>query len=173
MLKARYLFIIFLMASFSDLYSIVVVDAIYSKKGGQLYEWSEIDFSIFFKGEFSTFEVEGIDEKEINDFEIINKSIKTTIDINEDEVKIFTYEINYKLKPIKKGTSSIPNLIALYYTVSNNGSLIRGEEELNKVTYYVSGIWMIVLSVIVFFLVFGILSFIFFIVFYRFKLNRR
>lgn len=154
-------FIAFNFFIISNLYSIVLVDNDVSIKKNQLYKWSKVYYTVTFQGELYKFKVEGIDEREINDFEILNKTIESTIEHKENQIKILTHSMIYELKPIKTGAVSIPRLIAIYYVVSNDNTLTRNYKELKEVNYYVGGFKSIIIFIIIFIAIFIILSSIF------------
>ncbi len=142
----------------------VLVDSDVNIKKNQLYKWSKIYYTITFEGELYKFKVQGIDEREINDFEILNKTIETTIEDKQGQMKILTHSIIYELKPIKTGAVSIPRLIARYYVVSDDSTLTLSYKELNEVNYYVGGFKSIIIFVVIFIAIFIVLSSIFLII---------
>ena len=139
------------------LYPLVVVDYDLSVQGKQLFTWQKLFFTIRYQGELDTFQVSGIDEKEINDFEIINKEIISSISYTEGNIKVLTHEIKYELKPIKKGHVYIPSLIADYYLVASDSSLKREYEELPRINYYVGSIGLLLIPIGTFLFVFIVL----------------
>jgi len=139
------------------LYPLVVVDYDVSVKSRHLFTWQKLFFTIRYEGELDTFYPDGIDEKEINDFEIVGKEIVSSINYVEGNVKVLTHEIKYELKPIKKGVVYIPNLIANYYIISKDSSLKREYEEIPRIDYYVGSFGLLLVPLGIFIFIFLVL----------------
>lgn len=148
--------IIFILCAFK-LYPLVVVDYEVSVKSKQLFIWQKLFFTIRYEGELDTFYPDGIDEKEINDFEIIGKEIVSSVNYVEGNVKVLTHKIKYELKPIKKGRVYIPNLIVNYYVVSSDSTLKREYEEIPRIDYYVGSFGLLLIPIGIFIFVFLVL----------------
>lgn len=149
-------FIIYILYTF-NVYGLVIVDYKVSVKSGELFTWQNLFFTIRYEGELDTFYAEGIDEKEINDFEILGKEITSSIDYREGNIKILTHEIIYELKPIKEGSVYIPNIIANYYLILDDKTLRREYKEIPRIDYYVGSFNLLLLPIGIFIAIFIII----------------
>jgi len=130
----------FLLLIGNVLYPMVIIEGKISKRN--IYEWQNLEYAIEFTGDAGSFKAEGLNEKAISDFEVINKSIESETIHKENETIIERYKILYVLKPISKGNLKIPELEARYYEVRGN-SLIPKEEPLREYGIRVFGHWFL------------------------------
>lgn len=132
----NYYILLFLFIT-NSLYSIVIVDGGVDKKN--IYLWQTVDYIVNFDGEADGYNAEGIDEKSITDFEVINKkTISETIHKDGERV-VSKYTILYTLKPIRKGKLTIPVLDARYFLADYDNNFKRSSTELKEYKINVLG----------------------------------
>lgn len=147
-MRAFIFFITFIIICPSKLlYSNVVVNSFVDKKS--IFYFQDIIYTIEIKGEYQTFSFDGIRENDINDFDIINKNVESTI-THSDEYKtpLLNKKIIYTMKPISKGAQRIPALDVKYFTVDENKVLSESSIKLDSILIHVYGNGFLIFSIV-------------------------
>lgn len=145
LIKMKYCFLLLVFFT-SSLYSIVIVESDVNKKN--IYSWQSVDYTIDFEGDLDSFNAEGIDEKSINDFEVINKKIVSEIIQKDNEKATLKHKIIYSLKPIRKGKLTIPSLEVKYFAADsdNNFKQMSKEAKEYKISVFGFGFLFIIIA---------------------------